>query len=205
MLGFQIIVGVASNLHKRKLVKKYAYALSDLPDAAETLQKYIKIHRKVDIKVNAQISEPALGLKDIILVRRNDMYKQDLYTNFFLLAQLELTKKMYRFLREMYIVQNLLFSVGIILFLLGVILEVEFNSLLLTFAIILHSITLSITTIGFLSYDFMLDEVLDIATDLLNLTDLEIARAEQLAQDYKYRVFDYPIDIPLKLYYFFKP
>lgn len=205
LLIFQVLLGIASSMHKARLSKKYAYALSDLVDASETLQKYTKIHRKVDIKVNAQIIQPALGLKDIVLINRNDMYKQDLYTNFFLITQLELTKKMYRYLREMYILQNLLFALGILLFVLGVSLEIDFSSMLVTIAIILHSVTLALTTFGFLSYDFMLEEVLDIAIDLLNLSELEEARASRLAQAYKYRVFEYPLDIPLKLFYFFKP
>lgn len=205
LLIVQILFGIASAIHKRKLPQRYAHILTALPDPANTLERYIRIYRSVNLRVNAQIEEPALAQNDFILLKRDHMYNQDLYTNFFLLAQLELTKKMYRFLRELYMFQNIFFISGIITFVAGLGFDSEYSYYFVAVAVALHVLTIFLSTIAFFLYEFMLEEVILIANDLLDLDELEHVRAQQLATDFKYRVFEYPIDIPVRLLYFFKP
>jgi hypothetical protein len=50
-----------------------------------------------------------------------------------------------------------------------------------------------------------LDEAHIIAMDLLNLDDVENARAESLKDDIRYQSFEYPFETVWRIYQFFKP
>ncbi|BCX14258.1 MAG: hypothetical protein KatS3mg085_790 [Candidatus Dojkabacteria bacterium] len=199
----QLIIGIRVYFQQKNIPFKFNYPLTKLPDPATILENYMKIYRKIGIKVNAKIDAPALAKEDFILVKRDTVYDKDLFTNFYVLLQLELTKKTYNFLRNLKSIQNILFFSSIFLFILAIGFNNEIQKFLLATTLILQILTIFATILGYELISIALDETYEVAKDLLDLDELEQVRTQKLMKDLKYMVFDYPLDIPLKLFYFF--
>jgi hypothetical protein len=199
----QLLIGIAAYFHNKAIPGKFLYTLTHLNDPASTLESYIKIYRKIGIKVNAQIDQPALAKEDFILIKRDTVYDKDLYTNFYVLLQLELTKKTYNFLRLIKPYQNILFYLSLIIFIFGLSWQTELKNYLIILAFTLEIIILIITLLAYELFLIALNESFEVSKDLLNLDELEQVRTKKLINALKYQVFEYPIDIPLKLIHFF--
>lgn len=201
----QLSLGIASWVNKGKLFKKYSFVLGSMTHPAKTLENYVKIYRKVNLRVNSAINQPAFALNNFLLVKRDLMYSPDLYSNFFTIFQLEMTKNSNRFVRNLYKYQSFLFAAELLLFSLGISLEVEW-AVFLVYAAIAVQLTLYLITFWakYLLAE-ILNEVLFVSKDLLDLDEVEAARAESLKQDMEYSLFDYPIDFLWRIVMFFKP
>ncbi len=199
------MLALYSQIVRHKLDRKYDHPLSDLIDASKALENYVKIYRKVNIKVHVKIPFPAFAREEYVLINRDKIYNIDLYTNFFTLYQLELSRKEHRFARKLYLIQNLIFLSQLIFFALGLILQYDFSSILLIIAIGIQLFSILFSFIGFIMYEFILGDTLEVASDLLNLDEVEIARAESLKNDLKFHVFEYPFEFIRRVFVFFLP
>ncbi len=205
ILFTQLSTGIVSWLNRNKMAKKYAFILSELIEPAKTLENYIKIYRKVNLRVNGAIDEPAYAEKDFLILKRERMYSPDLYSNFYTIFQLELTKVSNNFIRNIYKYQNLLFFLEILLFIIGVIISPSIGIYFIYFALFIQVILLILTFLGFMMVEGVLNESHLIAQDLLNLDDVEIARALSLQSELKFKVFEYPFEIVWRIWQFVKP
>lgn len=194
-----------SKIANRKLEKKYDHPLSDMVDASTALENYVKIYRSVGIRVHEEIPFPALASEEFVIINRDRIYSTDLYTNFFTIFQLELSKKVNNFSRKLHLYQNLLFFLQLLFFVLGLTLQVEWNYILILLAIGTQVITTGFSLIGVSLFDFILKDSLEISKDLLNLDEVEVARAEGLKNDIKVHVFEYPIEFFKNVIGFFIP
>jgi hypothetical protein len=190
-------------LVRKQLPERFSHILGELTEPANVLENYMKIYRKLSLRVNAQINEPVLAEREFLLVNRESMYNPDLFTNFYTIFQLELTKSANTFARSrIFIFQNLLFFTQIVVFIFSIIYQSE---VLMAVAIGAALFSFLLAILGFIIYGQILDSTFEISLDLLNLDDVEQARAEALKNDLRYRVFEYPFDIIWKIVQFFKP
>ncbi len=195
LLICQIVLGAFSLSYKVKLPKKYSFILGDLSEPVSTLEKYMKIYRKVNLKVNAAIKDPAKARNEFLLLNRNVMYTPNLYINFFIIFQLELSKITNKFVRESKRYQILLFILQIATFIVAIALgESIYGQLLASLSLSFLILSMVLSMFVMILIQYITEETLEIAKDLLNLDSVEIARAESLANDIKYRVFEYPFD-----------
>lgn len=191
----QIVLGTFSLSYKAKLPQKYSFILGDLSEPVSTLEKYMKIYRKVNLKVNAAIKEPAKAQNEFLLLNKNAMYTPNLYVNFFIIFQLELTKVTNRFAREARKYQIIIFTLQIILFFVAIALgDSIYGQVIASISLALLIIGIVLSMFIMILLQYISEESIEIAKDLLNLDNVEIARTESLANDIKYRVFEYPFD-----------
>ena len=185
---------------------KYNIPLGSQSEAAVTLENYVKIFRQLGVRVHADINVPAYAFEEHVYVNRDQMYNFDLFTNFFVLFQLELSKKEHNFARKMNIFQNFLFFSSILVVVMGVILGESNQGLYLTYMGIGMQFFLFIFTVmGYTVYNKILNNSLDIASDLLDLDDVEYAQADQLKEDLMIHVFEYPLLILARVIKFVLP
>lgn len=192
-LILQILIGLYSLIIRSDLVKKFNYPLGSMVTPAEALEKYSKIIEHVSLRVNAEIELPAYAIDQIVLVNKSKVYQTDLFSNFFTLFQVQLSKRKNLLTRDFGILLNFLFFIEIFLILLSLFL---FESEPLIFPIM--SITTSLVLIFlslvyFFSLETILKKTLDVSKDLLDLDKVEFARAEVLANQLRFEAFEYPV------------
>jgi len=202
---FQIAVSIYAFIVKNDIEKRFDFPLSSMVEASETLENYVKIYRKLNLKVDAKVKMPAVALSEFVLINKDLIYRTDLFTNFFTLFQLELTRKEYEFSRSIHVFQNILFFLQLIFFGLYFAVTAEFNEFFIYASVVVQILLTIITLFGFFKLEQILNRSLSIAIDLMDLDDVEYARAEALKDDLKYNVFEYPIDFVLRLLRFFVP
>ena len=200
-----MIYGINAWFVSKNLPKKYSYVLGEQMETVKTLENYTEKYRKVKLKALDNIVEPALGNENLLIINKGKLYEKDLFSNIYLLFQLELTKPDKTFVRNSYIYQNVLFIFQIIFFTLGIAINSIYSEFVIIFAILLElaSIFFSIYCESLIL--FVLKKVLDIGKQILNLDDVEQARAEALARDLRLRAFEYPFEIVWRIFQFIKP
>lgn len=208
LLTIQFIIALYALLVKHDIHKRYAHPLGEQIEAAKALENYVKIYRKVNLRVNAVIDTPAWAMEEFILINKSRIYSTDLFTNFFTLFQLELSRKQNNFARKVKFFQALFFAIQTILFVAGLFFVNKNNEtaeilIYLSLGTLMFNILLSF--IAFASRTFILQDSMAIATDLLNLDEVENARAESLKNDLKFEVFEYPISLLKNIVLFFIP
>jgi hypothetical protein len=198
----QLMMCVYAWIIRRSIPKLYKNALGSMIDPSGTLEKYMKIIRKVDVRVNADINDIAYAQKNFLLLRRDKMYDVDLYTNFYVIFQLELTREEHAFSRKLFVIQNILFGSQIAILILGLIITSE-PTIAIALGMLVFEMLLS--TVAFFIEKNILNSTFEIAVDFLDLDDVERARAEVLKNDLRFRVFEYPSDMAWKIFQFLKP
>lgn len=205
LIMLQVIPSLYSLLFKTGLDKKYNFPIGEMAEAAEVLENYVKIYNPVNLRVNADIPTPAIAEKEFVLINKNKMYQFDLFTNFYMLFQLELSKAKYSFQRQYHVVQNLLFLFQLVSVGLFFIIENEVAIYFLWAAIIFQAFILLSIVFIFQGYKKIFRKTLDVSLDLLNLDDVEYARAKALAKDLQYQAYNYPIVLFRNVFLFFIP
>ena len=204
VLIIQFVLALFSKIARYKLEKKYNHPLSNMVEASAALENYVKIYRRVNIKVHAKIPFPAFAKEEFIIINRDRIYKNDLFTNFYTLYQLELSRKENNLARKLYTFQNFIFFLQLLFFILGSLqFDVSYIFLVISIGIQLFAIFFSI--IGFIIYEFILGDALEVSKDLLGLDEVEIARTESLKNDLKLHVFEYPFEFLRRLFSFISP
>jgi hypothetical protein len=133
------------------------------------------------------------------------MYKFDLFTTFYTIFQLELSKKKYKLIRNLPTNLRVLFFVQLGLGAFSIALRDELNILVMLSAIITSCITILISIFGYFRYVTVLGKSIWIAIDILDLDTVEIARVEKLCSELAHNIFDYPLIVFIMLLKFFLP
>lgn len=208
ILIIQISLASYALLASHKIDQKYRYPLGSQVESAVALENYVKIYREVNVRVNADIEIPAYAFEEHIYINRDKMYDFDLFTNFFTIFQLELSRKEHNFARKLNIFQNILFILSFIIFFIGAATlsqDATISSYSFRFAIGLQTFLIFISFLGFSTYNTILKKSLAVASDLLDLDEVEYARADRLKDDLKLHVFEYPLVVFGRLVRFFLP
>lgn len=205
-LAIQFVFAFYGLLVRHKIEHRYNYPLGEQIEAAAVLEAYSRLHRKVDLRVDAGINLPAYAEHEFLLVNKDKMYQFDLFTTFYTIYQLELSRKKNSFQRNLYKFQNILFGLHILVFLIGIILQqYSWAEYIMYAAIAIQLFSILFSIIGFLLYEYILKDAFAIAFDMLNFDEVEYIRAEKLRDELKYHVFEYPIDVASRFIGFFIP
>lgn len=205
VLAIQFLLAIYALLVRKGIEKRFSHPLAEQIEAATALEQYSKIYRTVNLTVDAKINLPAYALDEFLLVNKNHMYHFDLFTTFYTLYQLELTKTEHKFARTLFIFQNILFFLQLSIFGLGLILQYSWAEYVLITALVIQIFSFMLGIIGFVLFEYVLSDTLDIARDILRLDEIEIYRAESLKNDLKYHVYEYPVDFILRIFRFLIP
>lgn len=204
IICIQLLLNIYALLTNRSIPREYSYALLSRTEPAVALEHYVKIFRPVDIKVNASIKLPAVALDNFVLINKKKMYQADLYTNFFLLFQLELSKKAYGFVRNSRTYLGVSFLISVIIFMVGLLIE-DNKELFLSISIGIQICTILFSYFAKSSMNTLLANTEYIAYDLLNLDDAEQRVAHKLSKELRVLTYEYPLFIIRKVVGFFVP
>jgi hypothetical protein len=201
----QVVLGIASWNMRKKLPRKYSHTLGEMVDPSRTLEIYRKEYKKLDLKATNQIKDPAFAEENLLLINKKNLYEKDLFSNFYVIFQLELTQPKRSFLRNIFMLQNIIFIAQNLVFIIGIATENQFSDIFLYISISIIVLLFLLTFYSSVSMDFLLLEALEKVAAILNLDNVEYARAEALSKDLKYQVFEYPFEILYRFWQFFKP
>ncbi|MCA9387166.1 hypothetical protein KC669_03980 [Candidatus Dojkabacteria bacterium] len=201
----QIMLAIFARITRYKIAERYDYPLGSMTSSSEALENYVKIYRQVNIKVHNVMPSPAIAEEEFVIINRDKIYDSTLYTNFFTLFQLVLSKKENGFARKVFLIQNFLFFLQLVLFVLSLILQINWSNVLIIGAIALQVINILLSIFGFINYQEILEEAFEVSADLLDLDEVEQARAESLQNDLAYTVYEYPFEFFKRLFSFVIP
>ncbi len=188
-----------------KLKLKYSKILGSMIEVEKTIEKIINLNNKFKAKVTYVFEGSAKAGDRMLYVNKESMYKNDLLSNYFLLFEYFLTNKNGRIARNFRSYQNILFFMQFLLFIAGLILNSNIGLILIFLGISLE-ITLIITSIFVYYFSSVLEKNLQqAAVVILELDNVEEARADRLKKDLLLRFFEYPITPIWGLFQFLKP
>lgn len=206
LLLLQITLGVFAWRLKKELEAKYAFPLSDQVEPATVIEKYYEDpETKFQILASEAIPDAAFAEHNLLLVNKNKLYKADLYTNFYIIFQAEMTKGKYSLLRVFSRMLSFTFILSILAIIAGIVAGQANGQILVYIAIGLQLFSIVICLFSLAQVSRLLEDVMIIASGLLHLDDVEIARAHGLKDDLKYSIFEYPFEIVWRIFQFFKP
>jgi hypothetical protein len=205
ILAIQFLLAVYAKVVRHRIDEKYNYPLSEEIEAATVLEQYSAIYRTVNIRVHAKIPIPAFAHNEFLLVNRDRIYDTDLFTNFFTVYQLELTRREHNMARRLHIGQNILFFLQLAFFIVGLAIQYDWAYILIFISVGIQVFLITFGFIGFFMYQLILNDAYQVALNLLQLDDVEQARAEQLKNDLAFQVLEYPLDFIVRVFLFLIP
>ncbi len=205
LLAIEVFLGIYSKLIGRNISKKYHYILSSQIEPIKILEIYREKFNKLDLKASPKLHGIVYSGDEFVVVNSKQMYAKDLFTNYFILLNLELSKKENTFLRDIATYQTILFIFQFLFLGVSLFIKTEYTEILFLIPIVIEVVLFLLTIFGYILYDIALSEVDDIAAELLDLDEIEVIRAERLKNDLKFKVFEYPISILSNLLNFLRP
>lgn len=199
----QIFLAISGWATRAKLEKKYSYFLGSQHEVSKLIEYYTNEFPELRIIVSSDINEIAYSDENLLIMNKKYIYSKDLFSNFYTLAQLELTKHKNKPLRDYYIKQNVLFYLQLIIFIVGICIQ-SVAEYILILAIALQLVTILMTFFLMNDYKNFLYKVAAKAKTTLKLDPVEMARTEALVEDIKYEVFEYPFEILWRLSHFLR-
>ncbi len=185
----QILLGILSLWRSRHLDRKFAYPLASKTSVVNLLEKYSRIYGAINVKVNAVIKQPALLRPEILWINRAAAYNEDLYSTFFTTFQLALLNLSNHWFQAVLPWQMLAYMAQIGLAILALAKSQDYLIL-----VVLVSAGLLIVSWALYFYAaFISATALDMASDLLDLDEIEVTRAKRLAGLFQTDIFKYAI------------
>ncbi|MFS8130371.1 MAG: hypothetical protein ACMG57_00165 [Candidatus Dojkabacteria bacterium] len=205
VLCIQLVLALFAWGSKRQIESKYSHPTGEGVEPAQIIEEYYKDEvTKFRIQASDEIYEPAFAEADFLIINKNKIYKKDLYTNFYVIFQAELTKKEYRFLRFAGNLQSFVFLLEIIIFLIAIATTSNVKEVLLYLSIGLEVLCFIFTLISFIQIDTLLEDALILAKMYLKLDTIEEIRVMALKGDLRYIVFEYPFEVVWRLVQFIR-
>lgn len=205
LLLIQFLLGIYSWIIVKNLSHKYSFILGSQKEPAETLEVYKESNKKLKLKATHNLDQPAYSDSNFLLIDSKKMYAKDLYTNFLVIYQLELTKDENSFIRNLGMYQNILFIFEIVFFVVSISILTELSPFITIIPVVLQAISIFLSVFAYTIQEIMLADVLATSEKILELDNVESARAEALKEDLKTSVFQYPFEIAWKIFQFLKP
>lgn len=190
-LSIHLVLGLLTKLNAKKLQEKYLIILESGVDPAVFLERMAKNNDNVEIVFSDSLDKPAVANKGYLVIDKRLIYNKDLHSNLYIALEHGLAKQEMLVLKQLQTLLKILFSSSIIIFLFGVVFY-EQAPYLLPFAIAEHLFIILIAFVYFIVFDITAAEILDEASEHLELNDFELVQAEKLKNDLKFSVFEYP-------------
>lgn len=190
-LSIHIVLGLLTKLNAKKLQEKYLIILESGVDPAVFLERMAKNNDNVEVVFSDRLDKPAIANKGYLVIDKRLIYNKDLHSNLYIALEHGLARQEMLILKHLQTILKVLFSSSIILFLFGIVLY-DLAPYLLTLAIASHLLIMLIAFVYFIIFDITAAEILDEASEHLELNDFELVQAEKLKNDLKFSVFEYP-------------
>ncbi len=200
----QIILSIYSKFLNYKLQFRYRFETSSGVEPVELLEKYSRIYQKINLKVNAQISQPAIAINNLVLVNRNEMYKPTLYNNFIVSLSL-VEAKIAKVIQRIHTFQSVIFLVQLLNFTLAFNISSVSYSYFVFGGIALVIFQLLLSTMVLFYKRGLLLRALEITQDLAELTQEEVETLLDLISNLQFTPFEYPINLLTSIVLFFIP
>lgn len=194
----QILMGIFASSVKRSLKRKYSYYLGEQIEFNKILETYQQKHSNLNILASDEIDDVCIAENNLIIISKKSIYAKDLYSNLVLLFQLKLTNPKLREIRNIYSYQSVVFLSQILCLILFFVLP-TIQTIILAAGYLVLLLNIFLVIYGIWAYSKILSQVLIEAKPLLKLDLVELARAETLANEIKYEVLTYPLEIPWRL------
>lgn len=205
VLSIQLLLALFAWGSRREVESKFSFPTGSGIEPAQIIEEYYRSEEtKFRIQATDEIYEPAFAEDDLLLINKEKIYKKDLYTNFYVIFQAELTKSDYKFLRFVGNIQSFIFLLEIIVFLIAIGTTTSLKEILFYIAIGLQVISFILTLLGFIQIDDVLEDASMLSKNYLQLDEVEEARVMALKGDLKYTVFEYPFEVMWRLIQFFR-
>jgi len=205
ILCIQLVLALFAWGSRRQIEGKYNFPTGEGVEPAQIIEEYYRDEgTKFRIQATDEIFEPAFAEDEFLLINKNTIYKKDLYTNFYVIFQAELTKKDYKFLRFVGNIQSFVFILEIVIFFIAIGTTTSFKEILIYLAMGLQIFSFILTLLGFIQIDTVLEDASILSKVYLKLDDVEEARVLALKGDLRYIVFEYPFEVIWRLVQFFR-
>ncbi|MEO6728911.1 MAG: hypothetical protein ABIM99_03235 [Candidatus Dojkabacteria bacterium] len=205
ILSIQLVLALFAWGSRRQIEQKFSHPTGEGREPAQIIEEYYRNDStKFRIQATDEIYEPAFAEEDFLLINKDKIYKKDLYTNFYVIFQAEMTKKDYRYLRIVGNIQSFIFLIEIIVFLISIATTTNLKEVLIYVSIGLQILSFILTLLGFIQIDTVLEDASILAKMYLRLDDVEEARVMALKGDLRYIVFEYPFEVIWRLVQFFR-
>lgn len=205
ILFIQFAIGAYAWSLRKSLPKKYSHPISAQIESSQLVEMYYNDERyKFNFEAVDLDDEPAFAESRLLLVNKKQLYKKDLFTNFYIIFQAELTKDNYWWIRKFNSFQSFIFFTEIFVFVLSLAFFNEFFGIyLLYFAIFLQLESFVAAFFGIINIGYILEDSVGIALPTLELDNVEEARVNALKSDLKYIMMEYPWEILWRFTQFF--
>lgn len=198
LLVSQIFMGIFATKVKRGLKKKYSYYVGEQVEFNRILEYYQSKNDNLKILASNEIDNVCIAEEDLIIINKKSIYAKDLYSNLYLIFQLQLTKPRYKDLRNIYNYQSIVFFFQMLSLVLFFVFS-TISEIILLVGFILFLLNVFILLYGIYNYGIVLKAVFSEAVNYLKLDKVEQARAESLINEIKYEILTYPLEIPWRL------
>lgn len=204
-LFIQFAIGAYAWSLRRSLPKKFSHPIGAQIESSQLVEMYYNDERyKFNFEAVDLDNEPAFAESRLLLVNKKQLYKRDIFTNFYIIFQAELTKDSYWWLRSFNGFQSWVFFLQILIFTLSLAFFNEvYGIYLLYFAIFLQLESFIAAFIGMVNLGYVLEDAVSVAIPTLELDNVEEARVNALKSDLKYMMMEYPWEILWRFTQFF--
>ena len=198
MLIMQVIMAILNISNRKRHALRLNFVLSSRTSTVDMLQKYSRIFDPLDIKVNADITDPAKFKDGMLHINRDWVYEHHAYPN--LLALLEIVQaEQGNFVSWVVKLQQILFIAE-----LGLLYGLFVNEWFAVLALPVAMVVLGLGVYAEVKIGQHIDKTIDIATDLLDLDEFEVEWSQKLLAVYQNQAHTYPVDLVVSIYRFFK-
>jgi hypothetical protein len=194
----QFLMGVFAYRFRSNLKNKYSYYLGEQVEFNKILESFQAKTPQLKVVVADELNDVCIAEDNLIIISKKSIYSKDLYSNLFLLFQLELTNVKYSQLRTIYTLQSLIFFSQILCIFLFFALE-GITGVVLLAGFVIFVLNLIIMFWGINQYISILKVVKKEAKDILKMDSVEEARADALINELRYEILTYPLEIPWRL------
>ncbi len=202
----QFLLGLLAWTIRNYRSKKYAFPTSEQLEPAKLVEQYFyDPEYTFEIRAADDIDEPAEADENYLWVHRKKLNHTDLYTNFYLIYQAELTSDKHKFLRIYNSLLGTLFFFHFVIAVVAIIIRGDIGIVVLTLSILFNSVYAILWLIAYMNQSKALDKSYLIADAVMKFDDVEKARAKALVNDLRYELLEYPWEIFWRLWVFFTP
>lgn len=198
LISLQIFLGIRSRYIFLKSQKEFQIITLSDKNVSDILELYSLEYPKLDMRVEKQLDQPFVGLDNLVLIDKNYLYKNDLFSLVLLIWELEISKTSRKTLRILPRLLNLVFFLQFLpLFLL--LPGLEYLTLIgLILVLILQALIFSTIFLLLKICTNFKDQILEVISVVLNFDDLDEERSKILLDRLVLKYLDFPLDIWIK-------
>ncbi|RMD76970.1 hypothetical protein D6810_02395 [Candidatus Dojkabacteria bacterium] len=202
----QLLLGLIAIRTRKIRSRKFSFPTGSQIEPNHLIEKYFYDESyEFEIKATDEIDEPAEATEDFLWVNKKVLNKSDLYSNFYLIYQAELTSSKYKFLRMYNSIQATIFFLKLIFIIVGIMSGGFVGLIILFLTLFTNLVILALWIVAYNQQTDAINKSKEVALAVMKLDDVEVARLNALTNDLRYELLEYPWEIFWRLWVFFTP